>query len=299
MRTKPDDFKFFIEKLRKVPPEEIKRQSEKAINTAAIEYKEFIDTFKQGKCYLCNENLTRSNLKKPCLHWLLRKHKKIKKKHIEQLLKISEVFRVLSYLRWVAKTEGSLSQINDFEAYSERKDLVYQENIRYKNIEWTIWIKKDDLKGHGRAHSKYPHYHIQITIDDLPFVDFTDFHIPLSEWEIFNIHARRGKFSSYKYAFPFGETYSDLFSLVPEDKILSGMVSTKDESKAQFHLRSFIEAEPGKTIKGEDIQQLLEERERTGVPLAKLVQKLKGVKVKTVVTPENLIEPTTRKKRKR
>ncbi|MBI2103757.1 hypothetical protein HYT59_02000 [Candidatus Woesebacteria bacterium] len=277
----------------------VKKNHEKSIESAASEYKEFSSGFVEGICYLCGEKIVRFDQNKPCLHWLLRKHKRVKKKHIKQLLDSKEIFQVISYLRWVAKTEGKLSQVNDFEAYEANPKLIYQENIKYEDTEWTFWVKKEDLEGHKDQYSSFPHYHLQITIDGRPFVNFSDFHIALSEWEIFNIYARKGAFPSYKYAFPFGESYLDLFTFLPEEKIVDEMVATDDEKKAQYHLQTFIEADPGTTIKGEDIAKLIEERKKTGVPLAKLVQKLKNVRAKTIVMPENLIEPVSRKKRKR
>lgn len=299
MRTKPKDFEDFTERLKIIPPDLLKEKQEESLRKAEKEYKEFCARYEKGECYLCDEKLTRFDKDKPCLHWLLRKHKRVKKKHIKELLECNDMFQVIQYLRWLAKTEGQLSNINDFEAYDNNPKLVYQENIRCGEVEWTFWVKKEDLKGHKNRQSNFPHYHIQITIGRRPFVVFSDFHIALTEQEIFNVHARRGKFSNYKFAFPFGESYLDLFTFMPADEILNKMVTADNEDKAQYRLKTFIEADPGTTIKGEDILKLIDESKQTGIPLARLAKKLKNTKAKTIVMPENLVEPVSRKKRSR
>ena len=295
MKTKPEDFQFFIDDIERLSPEERKTHLEKDHDQNDEEYRQFTETFSNGICYLCDEKLTRCDYEKPCIHWLFRKHKRIKKKHIYEALKTRGLFELIAFLRWAAASKGNLSHINDFEAYEERKGLYYHETIEFENIIWTFWIKDSDLTGHPGTHTDFPHYHIHMTIDGRSFIDFGDFHVPLSEWDIFNTHARRGAYPNFTFLTPYGETYSDLFKVLPDEKILGGMKKADDESQAQFHMETFIEAHEGKTLKGDDLADIIEEHNRTGVPLAKLVKRL-DAKITTVVTPHNLVDPVLRDK---
>lgn len=134
MKTKPEDFQFFIDQLNNTNPDELKRGLQSDHEQSEAEYLLFTKSFSQGDCYLCSEKITRCDYNKPCVHWLLRTHKRIKKKHIEQALRTKDLFQIIAYLRWVANFEAKLKNVNDFEAYEERKDLVYQETIRYGSI---------------------------------------------------------------------------------------------------------------------------------------------------------------------
>lgn len=293
MRTQPEDFQFFINNLSQINHEELKRGMESDHQQTETEYKEFTKYFSEGKCYLCFKSLIGCDYSKPCIHWLLRGHKRIKKKHIEQALKTKELFHIIPFLHWIASYEAKLTNINDFEAYEERKDLVYQETIRYKNIAWTFWVKEGDLQGHNSRHTNFPHYHIHMTIDGNRFINFSDLHLPLSEWDILNIHSRRGKFPNFKFITPYGETYSDLFANLSGDQLLNTLRNSKDASKAQFHLQTMVKAKPGKTIKGDDIAKLAREHNETGIPMAVLLKKL-DADVKVIVTPHNLVDPVLR-----
>ncbi|MBD3300366.1 MAG: hypothetical protein GF347_03365 [Candidatus Moranbacteria bacterium] len=67
------------------------------------------------------------------------------------------------------------------------------------------------------------------------------------------------------------------------------MTHTDSEKDALFKTDILIEAEEGHTISGDEITDLLEERKRTGTPLAKLVEKLKNVKLTRIVSPGPII----------
>jgi hypothetical protein len=298
VRTKPEDFQFFVDDINKIKPEELKRKQELQSIQNEQEYRLFKNSFLKGDCYICSEKLTRSDLKNPCLHWILREHKRIRKKQIEELLKSSELFRVIAYLRWVANFEARLVNVNDFEAYSVRKGLVYQETIKYKNKVWTFWVKDGDLKGHEDSEINFPHYHLHMTISGLQFINFGDMHIPLSEWDIFNIYGYTGNYPTLKFKVPHGETYSDLFNNISVKKLVNSMKSTKDESTAQFHLSTLVLAKDDKGISNEDINKIFAEHKKTGTPLASLANKLGG-KSTTFIEPANLINPVLRAEAKK
>lgn len=64
-----------------------------------------------------------------------------------------------------------------------------------------------------------------------------------------------------------------------------------------FIISTLMMADDGATIWGDDIVDLYEERKRTGTSVAKLVRKLKNVKVQSVISlGPAVLEITTRNK---
>ncbi|MDD4027119.1 MAG: hypothetical protein PHO75_02925 [Candidatus Shapirobacteria bacterium] len=291
MKTKPQDFQPFINRMMADP--ELKNGLESDHLDSERQYQQFKENFLKGKCYLCGENITRCDYAKPCIHWLLRAHKRIKKKNIEEALKTKDLNQIIAFLRWVANSDEKLTQINDFEAYEKRDGLFYQETIKYKNLNWTIWIKEGDLKGHIGKQIDFPHYHLHMTIDGRNFINFSEMHIPLSEYDVFFIYARTGKYPNVGFTVPHGESFSDIFNFIPEEELLDGMVSSDDDINAPFHLQTFVQAKPGKLIKGSEIAKLVKEHNETKVPMAVLLKKL-DADTKVLVSPNKLIEPVLR-----
>lgn len=299
MRTRPEDFEWFLNRLKSIAPAEMEKNMDEQAESSKQEYQQFKDSYSKKKCYLCSQNLTRCDYSTPCLHWLFRSHKRIKKKHIQEALQTRGILEVIAYLRWAANYEFKLSGINDFEGYELRPEVFFQETIQWKNVTWTFWIKNNDLTGHPRKLANYPHYHIQMTIDGRNFINFGDLHIPLTEWDIYNLHLRKGAFPGFKHSFPFGESYGDLLTNLSQEQLLSGMKSTDKENRAQFHLQTSIEAGPGELLSGNDLADLVKESKATKIPLAKLAkEKFKNATVSTYIEPMNLVEPATRTKTK-
>lgn len=297
MRTRPEDFQFFVDQIKNMNPDELKKKQEEAHVQNEEEYKIFRESFSKGQCYICLEKIVRCDFNKPCIHWLLRAHKRIRKKQIEQALLTRDMFQTIAFLRWIANYEARLTNVNDFEAYEERKDLIYQETIRYNDIVWTFWVKKGDINIKQGQQVNFPHYHFHMTIDGKNFISFGELHIPLSEWEIFNIYGHRGKYTDIAFRLPHGETYTDLFNNLKAEQLVSTMKASKDDSKAQFHMSTLVVAKKGKTLKGDDIADMFKEHKKTGVPLAILAKKLGG-KATTFIEPANLVEPVLRTKSK-
>ncbi|HSW98102.1 MAG TPA: hypothetical protein VLF89_09830, partial [Candidatus Saccharimonadales bacterium] len=134
MRTKPEDFQFFIDQITSMDKDELNAKQEDQHRRNEIEYKKFLDQFSKNSCYICEEKLIRCDYSKPCIHWLLRKHKRIKKKNIEIALKSKDLFQIISYLRWLASMTVKGDNINDFEGYEINDTLVYHETISFENI---------------------------------------------------------------------------------------------------------------------------------------------------------------------
>lgn len=65
---------------------------------------------------------------------------------------------------------------------------MLETTIKYKNIEWTLTYGQSDLDGHKDSqNANFPHFHLQMLVDELPFIRFNDFHIPFSKEDLFNI----------------------------------------------------------------------------------------------------------------
>lgn len=272
-------------KMRKLTPEEIKQMNEITIKESEEEYVEFIKDYKKGICYLCQERYDAFVLSKPCMHWLLRPDG-LDKKHISQVLNNFDYFRIYAFLCWLANTEGPMRNVNDLrEEKSENK--VLELTIKYKNLEWSFSSAKSCFNGNhkrGGLPSGKSHYHFQMKIDGRIFVKYSDFHIPFTEYDLMCFSFQRGENEQIKYITWRGGI-QDAFDAVPPEAMLEAMTSTEDASKATFHMQVMLEADEGKTISGDEIADLINERNRTGEPLAKLVKRLKNVTARTVIMP--------------
>lgn len=271
--------------MRKLTPEEIKEMNERTINESEEEYTEFIKDYKIGICYLCQKRYDAFVLSNPCMHWLLRPAG-LDKKHLSQVFDNFDYFRIYALLCWLANTEDPMRNVNNLrEEKSEKKALEL--TIVYKNLEWSFSSANSCFNGNHKKDglpSGKPHYHFQMKIDGRIFVKYSDFHIPFTEYDLWCFSIQRGENEQVKYITWRG-SIQDAFDAIPPEAILEGMKATDDESKATFRMQVMIEPVEGKTISGNEIADLIKERNRTGEPLAKLVKRLKNVNIKTVIMP--------------
>jgi hypothetical protein len=73
-----------------------------------------------------------------------------------------------------------------------------------------------------------------------------------------------------------------------------------DEKEAHLNLSTMILADPGTTIKGEDLYNIIQEAKATEVTITSLLPKLKNASIETTVTPgPGVVEQTPRTGRKR
>ena len=156
------------------------------------EYERQIATFRSayavGRCYLCGEPFDQMRTAHPCTHWLLRRCN-FKKKDFLKIAERYDYHNIAAFLRWCANEERLLRNINDLEAErSDRKVLSY--TIQWKNIDWTFDCTANDMEGHGTGASSHPHYHFQMRIDGRQFINFNEFHVPLSDRDLFNLSLR-------------------------------------------------------------------------------------------------------------
>jgi hypothetical protein len=267
-------------------PEEINRLNLKTRRKAVKDHRKFIKALKKDKCYLCKGMLNEFVLETPCLHWLLRPSG-FDKKHFPRVYQKFDFFQIQSYLRWIANTEIVAANINDLEE-EKNPSKVIEYTIKFKNLEWSFSCGNGDLVGHTLAFgaARHPHYHFQMKIDDRPFIDYGDFHIPLTDEDLFNLTVTLGLVERAGFAAGYGGGMQDLLSKAGPEKLLNVLRRADDDRNAAVEMSTFIEAEPGKGISGDEIALMFKKNKETGIPLAKLARELKNVgEVKTIISP--------------
>ncbi len=271
----------FIENLSQEKKDEInKKESE----NAKQQYKEFKKGFSKGYCYLCKSKINSFIENKPCLHWLLRP-KGFKKEHFKLILQKANYSNIDSYLRWVANQEAPIQNINDL-SEEKKESMMFEYIIKYKNFEWSFSCSKNDFERHQNSkQGKYPHYHFQMRINNKPFINFRDFHIHLSHYDMYVIRVKRNEIKNIFHHEGFGAGMETFFQNVSPEEMLKLAKTTDDFDKAAIHTSYIIQADPGKTISGDDVADLMEKSKKTRTPLWNLLPKLKNVKVKAIISP--------------
>lgn len=286
--------------LEDLPNEERDRISQENVNRTLEEHTRFKEAFFVGHCYLCDRPLTSFSKKRPCLHWFL-KPKGFKKKDIKSVAEQYGFFQIQTYLRWVANTKGMAKHINDYEEESSKTKII-ELSIRYKNIVWSFSCGESDFQGHPTSqHSKLPHYHVQMYIDNRPLIVFTDFHLPLHDNDIWSIELKRKLPDIVKHKFPGGEGMSEVLNDQTIETLIADGQSAENEDEADLHLDTLIMADEGSTIRGEDINRIIQEARAKNVTIASLMHKLpiKNASTQVYVTPgPGVVEQSHRTGRK-
>ena len=165
----------------------------------------------------------------------------------------------------------------------QSEDKIIQETIKWKHVEWSFECSKGDFKGHGGSQSNFPHYHFQMRLNGQQFINYSDFHIPLSEYDIFNLKSMQDKDSEFIHTFGTrGAGMNDAMK-VDINKIFNSADFRGDELNGIFHFQSILQAPNG--IDGEMIDEAYEESRKTGKSVAKIMRdKLAGRKDIRIVT---------------
>ena len=269
------------------------------------EHEEFLHSYQRGCCYLCNKPLESFDRASPCPHWLLKPRGfGFKKNDLPAIAARYGCFQIQSFLRWVANQVGFAHNINNLPEEGTGSKLI-ELTIRYKNLEWGFSCAESDYLGHATAqHAKHPHYHFQMRVDGKPFIDYSDFHLPLSEQEIIEIEAARTRPDKVKRGFSFGEGMNEVLRDEAAEHILNTTVSggPDKEAKAPFKIDTFVMAEEGKTISGDALHAIIQEAKEKGVTVASLIHKLPNAQVNVVISPgPGVVEqaPRLRRRKKR
>jgi len=293
--SKFNDIKDFMNSL---TPEQIEEGNRKQEAENEEMFLEFSDAYSKGCCFLCGMKLEYFSQSETCFHWFL-KPSEIKKKHFKEYLsKDIGFFKLESYFRWLATTEKPFRNINDLICETTESKLL-ETTIKYKNIEWTLTYGKSDLEGHKDSkNANFPHFHLQMLVDGLPFIRFNDFHIPFSMEDLFNIELLKEENVLFKNSQAPGMTDiledSEMFEQI--DKHLT---IAENEEDATLNFGTMIQMPEGKTMSGDEIAEILEESKRTKKPVRHLMKEhFPEAKIQSTVTPAVGV-PEKKKRKKR
>lgn len=290
-RVNIDAFRKLVESM---TDEDLTRQQEEDIQRSEAEHAQFVEGYEKGVCYLCGKPFKTISHDNPCVHWLLRQCK-FKKKDLSLIYSRFSYTQLAAFTRWVANQERFQGNINDLlEDKSERK--IFEFTIKWKNIEWTFDCSKNDYEGHGGTRSNFPHYHLQMRIDGKPFIDFGDFHLPLSEQDLFHIDLTLAIPDKFHHSFGVGGAGMQSAAEIDPEDIIHNTVVTDDENKATYRMQTMMHAN-GHTIDGQVLQAMVEESRKTGEPLASLARKYlpNSVSIKTVISPAETVPEIARR----
>lgn len=262
--------------LLSLDPELIKAKNEEIIKDQIEEFEKFSLQLEKGICYLCGQRMDELDETKPCFHWFTYP-KGIKKKNFEKYLK-SETnfgfFNIDAYFRWLANSEKALGNINDLNSEISEKSFL-ETTYKYKNIQWAFSIGDTDLEGHQNSHNgNFPHYHIEMKVNDNIFIKFNDFHIPFSDEDIFKIELEKQASDLIIKDNLFGSGMSFLENEKNIDLIEEMTETTDDYENATLNYQSFIIAEEGKTITSEMLMQAIEESKKTKKPVGLILNRM-------------------------
>lgn len=269
-------------------PEQTKMMNARMKKEVEEEFREFKECLEVNKCYLCYLNFDIFEIKKPCIHWLLYPTG-FKKRYFPLVYKSFDCFQIQSYLRWLANSEAPLLNINDLVVERASSKMI-ENTIRYKNIEWSFSWSSHDRNGHTlRLRGRYPHYHFQMKKDNKLVICYSDFHIPFTEKDIWTLDIQQGNVQEIQHIFGHGGGIQEVFDRYSPEELLNLMSTTKEKDKSVFEISTLVKADPGKTISGDEISDLIKESNQTGVPFAKLARGLKNIKIRTIIMPSDSI----------
>lgn len=262
-------------------PEEINKFNENAARETAEQYKEFKDDLAAGKCWVCNAPIDSFDENTPCQHWLLMP-KGFRKKHLKLVFDAKDYDAIESFLRWYVNAKEPIRHINDLKDEHD-SEKVKALTIKYDNIEWAFSFAKSCLEGKDGVHG--PHYHFQMRVDGRPFHDFSDRHIKLSDYELWLLDIEQGKNPKIMKREVHGAGIRDVLDNTDTEALLKSLKSTDDYDNATFHISSMVMPKEGHQISSDEVADLMEEHNRTGVPMHQLIKKLNNVKSTVFVEP--------------
>jgi hypothetical protein len=279
-----EQFKEFNDFLNGISEEEILAKNKEQLAKDDLDFEQLKTNLQSGRCYYCGQLIAHFSEEKPCFHWLL-KPPGFKKKHFPLLYKDLGFHQIESYCRWVANCDTPMKNINDLVEEKSSSKFI-EETIRYKNIEWSFSCSFSDRVGHkDRYEGRRPHYHFQMKANDNVVINYNGFHIPFTDYDEFCFAVKQGKLDRVKAQQIHGAGMQNIFEGIEPKDLIDVMKKSDNEDEAQFDLGILITADEGTTISGEQIADLLKERERTGDSIAKLIKEVKNVSAKTIIYP--------------
>ena len=266
-------------------PEELQARAEEHNKRAREDFAKMKKALHEENCSFCSQKLSHFNKTNPCLHWLLWKPKGLKKKHFPLLFEQKGFHQTSAYLRWIANCEKDFFNINDLVEEGKSNNVI-DLTIRYKNLEWSFICSENDRQGHPETlEGKKPHYHFQMKKDGYVVINYNGFHLPFIDYDEFCFAMSEGKFNKLRASEGRAAGIQTILDTTKPKDLINNMTHACSEKDALFKTDILIEADKGHTISGDEIVDMIEKRKRTGIPIAKLVEKLKNVKLKIIISP--------------
>lgn len=266
--------------------------------TAHADHRAFQEHYRKGVCFACGSSLTTFDQSRPCVHWYLNPIG-FTKKHVPVVAAAFGLFQTQLFMRWVANEEGFARNINDLK--DEGAGRLVELTIRYRDCEWSISCSDSDFRGHEGAgpQASKPHYHMQFRFKKQSFVKFNDFHLPLHKDDLEAVGLLKAD-PEASLNFAGGQGIADLFATVPAEEIIKLGVAQGEEADALLSMDTIIMADPGKTLRGDDLANLFERARKQGVTVSSLVSELKDASSTTIITPgPGVVEQAIRGGRKK
>ena len=277
------------ERLRSMSEEERVKHNASQIAESERQHGLFKASFDQGRCYLCEADLSTFEEKTPCLHWFLRPQG-VKKRHYPAVADRFGMMAIQSWLRWVANEGGWARNIAD----TADENHVVQMTARYGDYAWSISCGKTDFAGHAGKNSGFPHYHLQMSIKDRPFISYNDFHFRIHDDELAILRAMEA--SGVKSKFVNGESFDDILATVDPQWIVDLPVDrTADPASTTFNMQTVLIADEGTTISGDAIYEVFQQARRDGVSFASRAHTIPNSSGRTLVSEgPGVVDPAPR-----
>jgi hypothetical protein len=270
-------------KIDSLSAETIQKQNDAEELRVKKEHEDFLSNLKKGYCFQCGNRMDSFKVSQPCFHWFTYPSG-IKKKHFENYLKYPiSFFGLRTYLYWLADSERLFANINNLQGEISSTSY-FEATIRYKNLQYSFSVGDTDLAGHPNSQSDFPHYHIQVKRDGFVVLKFGDFHIPFAPIDLFIIKMKEKLGDRVFVDEGVGINILENEENLPF--VMDQLIVDDNEDEAAISLSSIITVGEGEVSFGESLVAAINESERTGSPIAKiLASKLKKSTVKTIISP--------------
>ena len=281
--------------------EEISELNRKEIKRNESMFKDFKDAFENDCCSLCGNKLAYQDLIFPCFHWFILPNNIRKKDFNVFLSEPIGFFQLESYFRWVASLVTPMKNINDIEEEISESKLK-EVTIKFKNIEWSLNYGVSDLEGHlNSKNAILPHFHLQMLVDNRPFIRFNDFHIPFSKSDLFTIKLQKEESDLIEFSNLNGEGMSAIKNIEDLDEFDEMLTKAPNEEDAAFNTTTFFKMPKDGPMTGDDLLEIFNESENRQKPTRHILkEKYPESEIKTIINPgEGVPEMKKRNKRKK
>jgi hypothetical protein len=266
----------------KFSPEHFKYWNDKQRQHAEKEAADFHADFAEGRCSVCGHLVTSYTKGTPCLHWLLGPVG-FEKNDLPRIAKRWGMGQIQLFLRRVANEEGFATNINDLAIEGSGK--IVELTIKSKNQEWSFSCGDGDYEGHesDSRDSRRPHYHLQMRVNELPFIDYNDFHLPFSARDMRVIEATRIGAANAVYVG--GEGLSDVLTGENLERLATKGTPVEEDGKGLVKLDQFLVSKKPGGMRGEDIMAAIQEARAQNKPMTDSLREIPDAAVTTIVSP--------------